>query len=722
MTDSTHIRLRVRVHGMDCPEEVAVIRKALEPMPGVQGIVADFSQGIATITVLPSGPTVDQIMEAIRAGGLGADQVGLTETPPDSWWSLHGRATLTALAGGCIGIGISVHAATSGVVHALSNDGMPLVSRIAYGLAIAASVGPLLPRAWGALRNFRLDMNVLMVVAVSGAIGLGDWFEAATVGTLFALSLVLEGWTTRRAMRAIGDLLGARPTTARLRADGANGEREVPVADVPVGAVVIVKPGETIPLDGRIASGTSSINQAPITGESIPVAKTTGDTVFAGCVNGDGAIEVESTQPANDTMVARIARMVAESQARRGSSERWLDRFAQIYTPAMLAMAIVLAVVPPLFTGQWSWWLYQALVLLVIACPCALVISVPVCIVAGIATAARQGVIVKGGAALEMAARIRVVAFDKTGTLTVGRPVVVQVRPLGDHDERSVVSLAATLEARSEHPVAKAVMTHAEKLGVKVVPAADVRAIPGRGVESTLTSAWAGSLTWANERGAVSDAARVPLAELATLGATILVIGQGNAAIGFIACQDEQRGEAPAALASLRTLGVSKLIMLSGDADVVAQRVAKSLGLDEAHGGLLPADKVERVTALASDTIPLAMVGDGLNDAPALARANLGIAMGDGTAATLETADVALLTNDLRRLPWLISHARHVMSVMRQNVTVSLIIKIVFIIAALAGHGSLWAAIAADTGVAVLVVLNALRLLRAPSVLPEVHP
>ena len=344
------------------------------------------------------------------------------------------------------------------------------------------------------------------------------------------------------------------------------------------------------------------------------------------------------------------------------------------------------------------------------------------CIVAGIATAARHGVIIKGGAALEMAARIRAVAFDKTGTLTAGRPEVVAVKPIGTHDEQAVVTLAASLEARSEHPVAKAVMAHAAMLKVTTSPADDVRAIPGRGVESPATGTWAGSLTWAEERGAMNEAARTHLAQLATLGASILAIGKGTEVIGFIACRDRQRPESTAALADLRRIGVTRLIMLSGDAEPVVQRVASELGITEAHGGLMPAAKVERIAALASDQEPLAMVGDGLNDAPALARANLGVAMGDGTAATLETADVALLTNDLRRLPWLFTHARRVLGIMRQNVAASIIIKVVFILAAVAGHGSLWAAIAADTGVAVLVVLNALRLLRSPTVLSEPHP
>jgi Cd2+/Zn2+-exporting ATPase len=706
---------------MDCPEEVAVVRKALEPMAGVRGFVTDLSTGIATVTVDAAGPTSEQLAAAIRSHGLGSEPVGADGPRPETWWSRHGRATLTIVAGTLIGLGLSLHAAATGLANALGDAGMPVTARLAYGVAIVLSVGPILPRAWGALRSRRLDMNVLMVIAVIGAVGLGDWFEAATVSTLFALSLVLETWTARRAIGAIAALLGSTPTTARIReADGT--ERDVPVVAIPVGARVIVKPGDTIPVDGRIAAGTTSINQAPITGESLPVTATIGAEVFAGCVNGDGAIEITASTQAGDTLLARIARLVTESQAKRGGTERWLDRFAGIYTPLMLVLAVLIAVLPPLVTGQWSWWFYQALVLLVIACPCALVISIPVCIVAGIATAARQGVIVKGGAALEMAARVRAVAFDKTGTLTAGRPQVVAVKTVGNADECTVLELAVTLESRSEHPVAKAVLAHAVDARVTAGPADDVRAVPGRGVESPATGAWAGSLTWAEERGAMTDDARIRVASLATLGATILAIGNRAGVIGFIACQDRQRPETIAALADLRRIGISRLVMLSGDAEPVVKKVAADLHITEAHGGLLPAAKVEHIATLVSDQTPLAMVGDGLNDAPALARANLGVAMGEGTAATLETADVALLSNDLRRLPWLFLHARRVLGVMRQNVSASLIIKVIFIAAALAGHGSLWAAIAADTGVALLVVLNALRLLRPSTVLSELHP
>lgn len=718
-TEKSGGALRIRIRGMDCSEEVAVVRKALDQLPGVTGMSADIAQGIVTVSVTSNGPSAETVVEAIRHSGLGADAVGTALPPPADLWTRQWREILTTVAGAATLAGAGIHAAHAGFSAVFADAGIPWVSQALYGLAIMITVGPLLPRAWGALRSLRLDMNVLMVVAVIGAIALGDWFEAATVGTLFALSLVLESWTARRAGRAIADLLKASPQRARLRATTDAPERDVPVAEVGVGSVVIVRPGETIPVDGTILSGTSNLNQAPITGESVPVSKTAGATVFAGCVNGEGALEIETTQPAGDTMLAKIARMVAESQQRRGSAERWIDRFAQIYTPIILVIAIAVAIIPGTITGHWSWWLYQALVLLVIACPCALVISVPVCIVAGIATAARAGVIIKGGAALEVAARLQAIAFDKTGTLTIGRPAVIDVIAAEGTTTEAVVAMAAALEARSEHPVAHAVLEHATKLGLSPTAADQVQAVPGKGIQAA-DGTWAGSVAWAIERSEVSAALRTQLEAALAAGSTVIVVGRAHAALGGIACSDQLRPEAKAALAQLRNMGLQRLIILSGDAEVVARHVAGEVGVTESYGSLLPDVKVAKVAALAQDSTPMAMVGDGLNDAPALARANLGIAMGSATAATLETADVALLTNDLRRLPWLITHARWVMAVMRQNIILALGTKVVFVGLALSGHGSMWVAIAADTGVSLLVVLNALRLLRNPAEKKEI--
>ena len=717
---------RIRIRGMDCAEEVAVVRQAVESMTGVTGVTADIAQGLVAVSIAAGGPDMGQVVAAIRRSGLKADPVAAGAAPTKSLWQRHVREILTSAAGLAITLGAALHAHDGGFAAVFADEGIPLASRLLYAVAIVVSVGPLLPRAWGAVRSRRLDMNVLLVVAVSGAVALGNWFEAATVGTLFALSLVLESWTARQAGRAIADLMKSAPQTARLKATAASGataatgaavetvataERDVPIAEVGAGAIVIVRPGEIIPVDGLIQSGTSNINQAPITGESVPVSKTVGGRVFAGCVNGEGALEIEVTGAAGDTMLASIARMVAESQQRRGAAERWIDGFSQVYTPVVLVLAIAVAVIPGAITGHWSWWLYQSLVLLVIACPCALVISVPVCIVAGIATAARAGVIVKGGSALETAARLKAIAFDKTGTLTIGRPAVTEVIPADGLTVEEVVAVAVSLEARSEHPVAHAVLAWAAEQGITASPAEAVVAVPGKGVQAA-DGTWAGSVAWATERGEVPDGLRTRLEAALAAGSTVIVIGRGEQVVGGIACRDQLRAEAKEALLQLRAVGLERLIMLSGDAEVVARLVAGEVGISESYGSLLPDVKVAKVATLAAEAAPMAMVGDGLNDAPALARADLGIAMGSATAATLETADVALLNNDLRRLSWLITHARWVMSVMRQNVILSLATKLIFIGLAVTGNGSMWIAIAADTGVSLVVVLNALRLLR----------
>lgn len=707
-------KLHIRIRGMDCSEEVAVVRHAVEPLPGVTGLAADIAQGLVTVSVSPKGPSMETVLSAIAKSGLGAEAANGSAPVRKSLWDARWREILTSLAALAIIAGACIHGAQAGVRAVFADAGIPWISQALYGLAIVVTVGPLLPRAWGAIRGLRLDMNVLLVIAVIGAVALGDWFEAAAVGTLFALSLVLEAWTARRAGRAIADLMKSTPQQARVKDASGSGEREVPIADVSVGSIVIVRPGETIPMDGQIRSGSSSINQAPITGESVPVTKSVGAEVFAGCVNGEGALEIETTQPAGDTMLARIARMVSESQQRRGSAERWIDRFAQIYTPIILVIAIGVAVVPGAITGNWTWWAYQALVLLVIACPCALVISVPVCIVAGIATAARGGVIIKGGSALEVAAKLKAMAFDKTGTLTQGKPSVTELLSAEGTSEESLVALAAALETRSEHPVAHAVIEKAESMKIAFTPADQVTAVPGKGIQAA-DGSWAGSVAWAIDRGGVSPALRTRLEAALAAGSTVIVVGRGQQAVGGITCRDQLRPDAKPGVQALGAVGIKRLIMLSGDAEVVARHVAGEVGIAESYGSLLPDAKVAKVAALASDQEPLAMVGDGLNDAPALARANLGIAMGSATAATLETADVALLNNDLRRLPWLVTHARGVMAIMRQNVAVSLATKAIFVVLALSGHGSMWIAIAADTGVSLLVVLNALRLLRTPS-------
>ena len=596
--------------------------------------------------------------------------------------------------------------------HLLARTG---VAGTLFVVAIVAGVWLVLPKAWGAIGRLQPDMNLLMTIAIVGAMAIGEWFEAAAVAFLFSLSLLLESWSVGRARRAIAALLDLAPPTAwLLSADGS--ARQVSPQDVAIGAAFLVKPGERIPLDGKVLDGTSDVNQAPITGESVPVPKTPGEDVFAGTINGDGSLRIESTRAAGDTTLARIIRMVGDAQSRRGPSEQWVERFARVYTPTVMLLALAIVVVPPLvFGGAWALWFYRALVLLVIACPCALVISTPVSIVAGIASAARQGVLVKGGAFLEAPARLRAIAFDKTGTLTAGRPRVVEVVPLSGHDERELVERAAAMEQHSEHPIARAVLDYAETHHFIPAPADDFQVLQGKGARATFDGRefWLGSHRYLEERGQETPEIHEQLETMSGRGQTVVVFGNASHVCGLVALADEVRPAAAATLAELRAAGIEHLIMLTGDNRPTAEAVAAKSGIDEVRAELLPEDKVAAIEALVAKYERVAMIGDGVNDAPALARATVGIAMGAaGTDAAIETADVALMADDLSKLPWLIRHSRRVLKVVRQNIAFALAVKLAFVVLTFAGITSLWGAIAADMGASLLVIANGLRLLR----------
>jgi len=596
-----------------------------------------------------------------------------------------------------------------GIVH-----DVPLLARMSYLFSIAAGLWHVLPKAWRSAARLRPDMNLLMAVAVVGAIAIGEWFEAATVAFLFAVSLALESWSVGRARRAVAALMELSPSLARLkRPDGS--EVEVAAAEVPVGAHFVIRPGEKIPLDGVVVSGFSDVNQAPITGESVPVAKKPGDHVFAGTINGDGALEGENTKRASDTTLAQIIRLVGEAQSRRGPSEQWVEKFARIYTPVVMGLAITLLIVPPLFVGgDWSDWFYRSLVLLVIACPCALVISTPVSIVAALAASARNGVLIKGGSHVEAPAHLQAVALDKTGTLTEGKPRVLEVVPLSGHDERELLERAAAMESRSDHPLATAIVAYAGEHGVAYAPAADFQIIQGKGATASFNGKqyWLGSHRFLEERGQETEDVHQRLEAMSQAGRTVVVIGDDSHVCGLIALADAVRSRAQQALHDLRVVGIKHIVMLTGDNRETARAIAAQTGVDEIHAELLPADKVAVIEKLVDLYGNVAMVGDGVNDAPALGRATVGIAMGAaGSDAAIETADIALMSDDISKLPWLVHHSRRTLAIIRQNIAFSLSTKAIFVILTFSGYASLWAAIAADMGVSLLVVFNALRLL-----------
>jgi Cd2+/Zn2+-exporting ATPase len=508
--------------------------------------------------------------------------------------------------------------------------------------------------------------------------------------------------------------LDLAPTTARIRrADGV--EELISPQDVPIGATLIVKPGERFPLDGRVIGGTSHVNQAPVTGESRPVEKLQGDEVFAGTINGDGALTVETTKDVGHTTLANIIRMVGEAHSRRAPTEQWVEKFARIYTPAVLSLALAVLLLPPLLMGErWSTWVYNSLVLLVIACPCALVIATPVSIVAALAAAARAGVLIKGGQYVEAPAHLRAIAFDKTGTLTAGRPTVVDIVPLAEHDERELLERAAALEARSEHPLAQAILTHARDRGVAAAPADGFQVVRGKGAQAMIDGRkfWLGSHRYLEERAQETSAVHNRLEEMSAEGRTVVVVGNDDHVCGLISLADQIRPESGAALAELRRAGIEHLVMLTGDNRATADAVALQVGVDEVRAELLPQDKVIAVETLVDKYGAVAMVGDGVNDAPALARASVGIAMGAaGSDAAIEVADIALMSDDLGKLAWLVRHSRRALGIIRQNIVFALTVKAVFVALTFAGMASLWGAIAADTGASLLVILNGLRLL-----------
>ena len=718
------IRLTFKVQGLDCAEEVSILRRAVGPLVGGEDKLAfDVLNGRMMVLEGAANAGVERIRQAVARTGMsavewrrGIDDAGETERHVQAWF--------TAVSGALVVAGVAIHVWLAGspseawrlfARHGAAGTPWPEVG--AYLLAIAIGLRFVLPRAWSAAKRMQPDMHLLMTIAVLGAIAIGEWFEAATVAFLFALSLALENWSVARARRAISALLDLAPLNARIKGpDGT--EREVPASEVPAGGHFIVRPGERLPLDGRVLAGTSSVNQAPITGESMPVAKQPGSEVFAGTINGDGALEVESTKAVEDTTLARVIKMVEQAHAKRAPSEQWVDKFARLYTPAAIALALIIFVVPPLaFGAAWSDWFYRALVLLVIACPCALVISTPVSIVSALAAGAHSGVLIKGGLFMELPARLKAVALDKTGTLSRGEPVVRRVLPLNRHTEEELLERAAALEARSTHPLARAVAHAAATRGISVRPATEVELKQGKGVTGVFQGEriWLGSHRYLEERGQETPNVHERAQALEREGHTVVAIGNDRHVCGLLAIADTVRPESRSAVKALRDLGIEHVVMLTGDNRTTAETIAAQAGIDEVKPELLPEDKVVAIEKLVQRYGSVAMVGDGVNDAPAMARATLGIAMGAaGSDAAIETADIALMTDDLQKLPWLVHHSRRTLAVIRQNIAFALVVKATFVVLTFAGFATLWGAIAADVGASLLVVSNALRLLSPP--------
>jgi Cd2+/Zn2+-exporting ATPase len=715
--------LEFKIQGMDCAEEVEVLKREVGPLVGGEShLTFDILRGKMRVQS-PSAP-VPEIIRAVSKTGMQAE---LWVEPPrnEDRRNLrskfrNGRTIVTIVSGMLTLAGFLIHVALrGGFGEALGSEGLgqahhvPLAARLVYLAGVVAGGWYVAPKALFALRRLRPDMNLLMAIAVIGAATIGEWLEAALVSFLFALSLALEAWSVGRARRAVEALLDLAPPTVRVLKDGI--ETETAAGEVPGGTVFLVKPGDRIALDGEVLRGNSEVNQAPITGESVPVLKEPGTQVFAGTINGDGVLEVRSTKTASDTTLAHIIQMVGAAQAKKAPSEQWVEKFARYYTPIVFISATLVFLVPPLMLGRsWQEWTYRALVLLVIGCPCALVISTPVSIVAALAASARNGVLIKGGAYVEAPARLKAIAMDKTGTLTEGRPRVSQVFPEAAVSEHELLELAATLESQSDHPLARAIVEYSQAEGIRPRAVSDFKVIQGKGAEGTIDGSqyWLGSHRYLEERSHETPEVHNRLEQLAGSGQSVVVVGDQRRVIGMITLADAVRVASRDALKRLRDEGIEHIVMLTGDNKATAEAIARATGVDEVYAELLPEDKVRSIEKLVEQYHRVAMVGDGINDAPAMARATLGISMGAmGSDAAIEASDIALMSDDLSKLPWLVRHSRRALSIIRQNIALSLAVKGLFVALTFVGFASLWAAIAADMGVSLLVIFNALRLL-----------
>jgi Cd2+/Zn2+-exporting ATPase len=697
-----HAESTFRIEGMDCHEEVAILERTLKRLTGVEALDADVMAQRLRVKHDAAVLTPTRIAEAVARTGMRAWLEHETAVQPSA--KTQTRVRLVAGSAAALSIGLIA-------------PFLPAIAPFApVFFAIAVALAAVHPgrRALVSVRSRVLDINVLMVVAVAGALVLGEWSEAASVVFLFALAQLLETRAMERARGAIRSLMDLAPAEALVRKAG--GDIVMPVDDVRVGDMIVVRPGEKIPLDGRVRAGDSYVNEAPVTGESLPVEKSSGSDVFAGTINGRGALEIDVTRPGRDSTIARVVHLIERAQAQRAPSQMFIDRFARIYTPAVLTLAVIVAIAGPLaLGGSFAGWIYRSLVLLVISCPCALVISTPVSIVSALAAAARKGVLIKGGARLEQLAAVRCIAFDKTGTLTHGRLRVVGVASTNGLPAPEVLRLAASLESRSEHPIGRAIVGHAIDERLVVAGAEGFQALPGLGAEGQvgLDRVIVGNHRLFEERGLCSARAHEQLEAMTASGCSTVMVARGAETVGLIGVADETRASARAVIDMLREHGIAHVVLLTGDHEASAKTLASGLGITEYRAALLPEDKVAAVEELKRRYGALAMVGDGVNDAPALASADVGIAMGvAGTDAALETADVALMADELAKIPFAIRLSRAASRNIRMNIAFSLLLKGAFLVMAFAGVATLWMAVMADMGASLIVIGNALRLLR----------
>lgn len=714
-----------KIEGMCCASEVANLKDVLNPLLGKQtNLSFDLINAKLTLDSQHDNlPSKEAIVKAVAKTGMKAilweDYV---KQEKKTFWQRYGHISTHVISAASLVTGFVIHAMQDGISQAFGDteeneisDYPPVATMVLYSAAIIAGGWFVIPKAVIAVRRLRPDTNLLMATATAGAVGINQWFEAATLMYLFSAAELLESWNVGRARKAIRALMELAPSTAQVIDENGMMTEQL-VEQIPVGTLIAVRPGEKIPMDSILFLGSTSVNQAPITGESMPIQKEIGDLLFAGTINGDGSIHCKVTKAASDSTLASIIRKVEEAQSHRAQSDLWVEKFASYYVPSMMVASVAVAVIPPLATGDsWNPWIYKGLEFLVISCPCSLVISTPVSIVAGLTAAARSGVLIKGGIYLEAPAHLKAFAMDKTGTLTTGEPSVSEIIPMNGYNEKDLLKLAMALEIHSDHPVARAVQRKAKAEGILYQPAEDFQVLKGRGAEGTIDGKlfWIGSHRFLHEKVGDNEppAVHEKILALEETGHSIIAIGQGQEIYGLLGVADTVRPESKNAIQAMKRAGM-KVVMLTGDNRGAAKIIAESVGVDAYYAELLPEDKVTQLKNLVTMYGKVAMVGDGINDAPAMASSSLGIAMGAaGSDAAIETADIALMSDDLNKLAWLVNHSRHTINIIKQNVVFSLVVKGAFVGLTFADKASLWMAIAADIGASVIVVSNALRLL-----------
>ncbi|HEY3743920.1 MAG TPA: cation-translocating P-type ATPase [Bryobacteraceae bacterium] len=705
-----------RIRGLDCAQEVKLLRAQLADAPGMRELGFDVVRGRMAASYDPARISITEMMRRVEATGMKAELWQDDAPHPSS----KGRWATAAISGLSVGAAMIFE-------HQGARSWMIAFSLAAIALAVIYTGR----KAIASLRALRFDMNVLMCVSAAGACYLGEWTEGGTLAFLFSIANLLEIWSVERARNAIGALMEQAPKEASVlhgrgaelkitccgehhcdNDEAALHEHKMPVGHVSVGALVRVRPGEQIPMDGHVSTGAAGVNQAVITGEAIPVFKQSGDSVYAGTLNTDGLLDIRTSSAAADTTLARIVRMVEESQSRRAPSEQFVEGFARIYTPLVIGLAVIAFLAGP-FVFNWTWdhALYQCMMVLLISCPCALVISTPVTIAAALASAARSGVLIKGGSFLEQAGKIRAFAFDKTGVVTTGEPEVVAVEPLAELTAAEVLAIAAQLETGSEHPLAKAVLRAAGLIGT--LPR-NFRALPGRGAEAVIDGEryWIGNSRLLDEAGVDSNVKQA--AEWESKGNTVAFVGAADRVLGLIVFSDQLRPGIVDAVAALKRAGVVESAIVTGDNQQTAEAAARSTGIGRAYGALLPDDKVTHIRALKHEYHVVAMAGDGINDAQAMAESTVGIAMGKrSTDVAMETADVIVMSEDPARLGFLMRHSQRTLSVVKQNLAIAIGSKLAFLALAVFGMANLWMAIAADMGATLLVTFNGLRMLQS---------